>query len=251
MPYWTESFPGSVSENDGMTKKLLPSSSTAKCSLESIFSEERIRRALDQAGCSAAEEQLRSYRRHLMLLFEWNRKINLTRIRPEDAVTAHLLDSLIPMRWLPSEGRLLDVGSGGGFPGIPIAIARPGLKVTLLEASRKKTSFLKVVLSQLQLPNAQAVQGRVEDLRMGREGYSVITLRALRPEKTFLPFLAALLEDGKGVLAYWSSTPNAVDPMASAFARWNFVPLKAGGYSLPGQSGRRWLLCWRKEGQTE
>lgn len=102
---------------------------------------------------------------YLALLERWNRAYNLTAVRdPRDMVARHLLDSLAVLPWLPA-GRLLDAGTGAGLPGVPLAIARPDLDVTLLDSAGKKIRFLNQLRRELGLRNAQPVQARLEDYR--------------------------------------------------------------------------------------
>jgi len=112
---------------------------------------------------AAAQIRLLAY---VALLDKWNRTYNLTAIRePERMVTHHLLDALATLPHLPQLPglRLIDVGSGGGLPGIPLAIARPQWRVTLLDSKRKKTSFLRQAAAELDLANVTVVAARVED----------------------------------------------------------------------------------------
>ena len=106
--------------------------------------------------------QLLSY---LDLLQRWNRSYNLTAVRdPADMVPRHLLDSLAILPWVP-EGRLLDAGTGAGLPGVPLAIVRPRLQVTLLDSAGKKVRFLNQVRRELGLANIEPVQARLEAYR--------------------------------------------------------------------------------------
>ena len=131
-----------------------------------------------------AHEKLAAY---LALLAKWNRTYNLTAIRgPERMVTHHALDSLAIVPHLPSrEGlRVLDVGSGGGLPGIPIAIARPDARVALVDASGKKATFLAQAAIELPLPNVEAVAARVEDYAPAAP-FDVVISRAFSDLATF------------------------------------------------------------------
>jgi len=107
----------------------------------------------------AAQEKLLAY---AALLYKWNKTFSLTAMREQDkAVSHHLLDSLAVLPFVPA-GSLLDVGSGGGMPGIPLAIARPELRVTLLDSNSKKAAFLQQAAIELALPNISVHCGRVE-----------------------------------------------------------------------------------------
>ncbi len=102
---------------------------------------------------------------YLALIGKWNRTYNLTAIHePERMLTHHLLDSLSILAQV-GPGPLLDVGSGAGLPGIPLAIARPDLKVTLLDASQKRCGFMQQAAIELQLKNVSVVHARAEDFR--------------------------------------------------------------------------------------
>lgn len=103
------------------------------------------------------------YHRELLL---WNRRINIVSEKTsQEIVIRHFVDSLTPAQWIESpEGLLIDLGSGGGFPGIPLRIALPGLKLTLVESSRKKTSFLAHIVRTLKLDNVTIIRERVDPL---------------------------------------------------------------------------------------
>lgn len=107
------------------------------------------------------------YHREILL---WNRRINLVSERSaQEIVIRHFLDSLTPAPFLDRpDGALIDLGSGGGFPGIPLRIAVPGLQLTLVEASRKKSSFLSHVVRTLRLDGVQVIRERVEELTAGK-----------------------------------------------------------------------------------
>lgn len=138
---------------------------------------------------------------HATELIKWNRKINLTTITdPVEVAVNHFLDSIISVRVMPEYGRLLDIGSGGGFPGIPIKIMIPSLSVTLIDASRKKVSFLKHVIRNIKLIEIDARQIRAEELAKGKpleNCFDVIICRAFsRLDKIILKALPLLAKDG-------------------------------------------------------
>ena len=144
-----------------------------------------------------AEAKLLAY---LALLDKWNRVYNLTAVRDtERMVSHHLLDSLAAVPFFPG-GRVLDVGSVGGLPGIPLAIARPEWRVTLIDSIAKKTAFLLQAKAELGLANLQVVTGRVEDFRP-EAGYDVVTSRAFSDLRAFVTLTRHLLGPGGRWLA--------------------------------------------------
>ncbi|TRZ67655.1 MAG: 16S rRNA (guanine(527)-N(7))-methyltransferase RsmG [Rhodocyclaceae bacterium] len=151
---------------------------------------------------AASEETLGTY---LSLLAKWNRTYNLTAVREESAmVSQHLLDSLAVLPYLQSNSSaaqsLADVGSGGGLPGIPLAIAYPQIRVELIEASHKKASFLEQVRIELKLQNVSVHCGRVEAYKpMYR--FDVLISRAFSSLADFVQLAAHLLVPGGRLLA--------------------------------------------------
>lgn len=157
-----------------------------------------------EAGVQALECRLETGARdkllaYLALIDKWNRVYNLTAIRePEKMVAHHLLDSLAVLPQLEGAS-LLDVGSGAGLPGIPIALARPSLPVTLLEANHKKAVFLRQAVIELGMANAEVVNERVEAFGPGAR-YDVVISRAFSDLAEFVALAGRLVADG-GVLA--------------------------------------------------
>ncbi|HEY6863099.1 MAG TPA: 16S rRNA (guanine(527)-N(7))-methyltransferase RsmG [Burkholderiales bacterium] len=134
------------------------------------------------------------------LLEKWNRVYNLTAIRGADQiVSGHLLDCLAIVPHIPSTGRALDVGSGAGFPGIPLALARPRMQVTLLDSNQKKAAFLRQAVGELQLDNATVIEDRVEAWQP-QEKFDVVVSRALTDTGEFVRWSRHLLAPG-GVFA--------------------------------------------------
>jgi 16S rRNA (guanine527-N7)-methyltransferase len=156
-------------------------------------------------GVALAPHQLDQLSQYLSRLREANRNMNLTTVdTPREAWRRHLLDSLTLIPRLGGVDRLADIGSGGGLPGIPLAIARPGLAITLIEATGKKARFLKQVVDELRLTNVQVRAERAE--RLGRdpehrESYDVATGRAVGPLNVFLELAAPLVRVGGRIVA--------------------------------------------------
>lgn len=158
-------------------------------------------------GITLPQETQQRLLGYLALLAKWNKVHNLTAVRdPEEMVKLHLLDSLAVLPHLRS-GNLLDVGSGAGLPGIPIALARPELKVVVLDSSHKKATFLRQAKGELGLDNLDVVCARVEEYQPEQKFDQVIS-RAFSDISEFVKLTAHLLSaDGvwlamKGVHPY-------------------------------------------------
>ncbi len=155
-----------------------------------------LQQGLQQLGIDSTVAVQQRWLAYIALLDKWNRIHNLTAIRePEKMLTHHLLDSLAIMPYLKTGQRLLDVGSGAGLPGIPLAIALPDMSVTMVDSNQKKTSFLRQVIGELSLHNAHVVTGRVESV-VPTDGYEVITSRAFSEMRVFLELTRHLLQPG-------------------------------------------------------
>jgi 16S rRNA (guanine527-N7)-methyltransferase len=158
-----------------------------------------LRGGLEALGLSLPETAQQELLAYLELLAKWNRTYNLTAIRdPEKMISHHLLDSLAVLPHLPA-GALADVGSGGGLPGIPIAIAEPQRSVTLNDASHKKGAFLQQAAIELRLTNAQVHIGRVQVWRPARK-FACVIARGFAELADFVTSCRHLVAPG-GVLA--------------------------------------------------
>jgi len=152
----------------------------------------------------AQQEQLLDY---LGLMFKWNAVYNLTSLRdPMQMVTHHLLDSLAAVPAFAQARNVLDVGSGGGLPGIVLAILRPDMKVSMIDTVQKKTAFLTQVKAQLGLTNVTVYTMRVEQLAVS-DKFDVITSRAFADLSDFVNWSGHLLADGGRYIALKGVAP--------------------------------------------
>ena len=164
-------------------------------------------------GIDFDHTQNRLFSVHAVELIKWNRKINLTTIiNPLEVASNHFLDSLVPARFMPPHAaKLLDIGSGGGFPGIPLKVLLPELSVTLIDASRKRVNFLKHVIRTLKLDDIEALHIRAEDLA-DRPSYfnrfDVIISRALTSLEFFVHLALPLLGCGGLIMALKGQVDN-------------------------------------------
>ena len=188
----------------------------------------------------AAQQKLLAY---ATLLYKWNRTYSLTALRQQDkAVSHHLLDSLAVLPFVTT-GNLLDVGSGGGMPGIPLAIARPELRVTLLDSNSKKAAFLKQAAIELALTNISVHCGRVEQYHP-QDCFSAITSRAFSELADFVLLTRHLLcSDGRwlAMKGIWPHDEIARLPQDVAVDEVHRL-------AVPGVDGERHLVLMSLDG---
>ncbi len=149
---------------------------------------------------SINENQLEQLHMYMKLLQKCNESINLTSIiEDKDILQKHFIDSITIIPYIDYKDNIIDVGTGAGFPGIPIKIAREDVKVTLLDSLNKRVNFLKEVISNLNLSNIQTIHGRAEDIGKNsnfREKFDVATSRAVAPLNILVEYLMPLVKKG-------------------------------------------------------
>jgi 16S rRNA (guanine527-N7)-methyltransferase len=201
-------------------------------------------------GISLSDEQLERFRVYLRELMLWNEKFNLTGLRdPERIVTELFLDSLIPAPRISPEGRLLDAGSGAGFPGLPLKILYPGLQLHLLEARAKRVHFLKEMVRRLGLTGVEVIRGRIEkDLpTLPGDCYPWITARALAKFPQVIRWCSPLLCGGGILICYLGEHGvEALEEERLAVEAAGLELQEVIPYTLPEKSGRRNAVLLRK-----
>lgn len=163
-----------------------------------LLCRERLEQGLEQMGLQLPEEAPARLVDYLRLMHQWNKAYNLTAVRePVEMVSRHLLDSLAVLPFIQGQN-ILDMGTGAGLPGIPLAIVRPELRVTLLDGNGKKIRFVRQVIMQLDLDQVMAIQQRAE-AHTGR--YQQITARAFSDLEELSRLASPLLEPEGEILA--------------------------------------------------
>ena len=202
------------------------------------------------------EDQCRQFARYYEMLVDWNTRMNLTAITaPQEALEKHFLDSLLlleDVRFQPGE-TLIDVGTGAGFPGIPLAIACPDLAVTLLDSLKKRVGFLDAVIAELGLANARAFHDRAELFAKRaehRDAYDWVTARAVARLPLLAEYCLPFLRPGGTFIA--CKGPDGARELAeaaNALATLEAAHQRTCVHTLPGGETRDILLI-AKTGPT-
>ena len=216
-------------------------------------------------GISLSEAQAKAFVRYYELLVEWNSFMNLTAItEPEEVLVKHFADSLSPFSGLVKDAplsvtegiKLIDVGTGAGFPALPLKIAFPQINVTMLDSLGKRVKFLNEVITQLGLTNTEAIHGRAEDLARDnthREYYDIVVSRAVANMRTLSEYCMPFVKQGGTFLAY-----KAAEYIEGAEAEESLKAIKILGgetplvreLTLPDGDSKRCLVYIRKKSST-
>ena len=153
-------------------------------------------------GVRFSVEQIEQFYRYMNLLIEWNEKMNLTAItEPKEIILKHFIDSITILKYIDDNSKLVDVGTGAGFPGVPLSIMNPTLKITLVDSLNKRLIFLQEVVKELNLKNIEIVHARAEEFGQNkncREKFDIATSRAVANLSTLSEYLVPLVKiDGK------------------------------------------------------
>jgi 16S rRNA (guanine527-N7)-methyltransferase len=208
-------------------------------------SDQQLSQGVTALALDLSPAQVDTLHAYLELLAKWNKVYNLTAVRDEaKMVSHHVLDSLAVLPHIKAT-RVLDVGSGGGLPGIPLAIARPQLGVTLLDSNQKKTAFLKQVAIELGLSNIEVVQERVEEYKPAAL-FDLVISRAFADLGEFVSLSAHLLAPGGQFAAMKGINPHEeVAQLPKGFKLQQVLPLV-----VPGVDAQRHLLLVGAEPQS-
>ena len=209
-------------------------------------------------GIALEMDHVRLFARHAEELLKWNAVTNLTAITdPADIARNHFLDSLAPAGLVAPGSDLLDVGSGGGFPGLPLHILVPGVRTTLLDAVRKKVSFLRHVVRVLDLKRIEAVHARVEQLARQpghARRYDVIFSRAFSAVPPFVKAVLPLLKPRGRVVAFKGRvSPAELEELrntAGGESLGAVLSLDLQRYALPGLQSERTLVVLSRRAEA-
>lgn len=197
------------------------------------------------------KEMVDAFDIYLRELLKWNQKINLTAISTEKGIVLkHFLDSLSVFPYLSTISSLLDIGSGAGFPGIPLKIVKPSLETTLIDAVRKKVDFQRHIIRMLGLKGIEAIHGRVQDkeiLQCMRERFDMVISRGFSDLRTFLILSFPFLKKGGIILAMKGEVVDEEIRDLSKIGATRYLLQKDVGFSLPFSSIKRSIFLFEKQ----
>ncbi|MDA3791468.1 MAG: 16S rRNA (guanine(527)-N(7))-methyltransferase RsmG [Desulfobacula sp.] len=203
---------------------------------------QRIKLGSKSLNISVLDHQADMMILHAKELMAWNKKINLTAIKePLLIAEKHFIDSIAAASFLGKETCLMDMGSGGGFPGIPIKIMKSSLKVVLIDSSRKKVNFLKHIIRILHLENIDAIHARVEDLHENekyKNKFDAVISRAFNELSSFIALSSPFLSN-KGVI-YAMKGKHADQEITPAILEK--FDLQTNHYQLPFEKSDRYMI---------
>ncbi len=206
----------------------------------------------DELHITNIEEVLNKFVKFEALLIEWNNKFNLTRIiEHEDILIKHFLDSIYSMKYVDFDDKdIVDLGSGAGFPGIPLAILFPSSSFTLIESNGKKCSFLNEVIKELNLSNVIVLNSRIEEVNE-KEHFDYALSRAVSELNILLELAIPLLKvDGKLVAYKVYENEYEIEKSKNALKKLNAKIEANFKYSLPFNGDLRSLIIVKKMDKT-
>jgi 16S rRNA (guanine527-N7)-methyltransferase len=196
------------------------------------------------------EKQVEAFDLYLRELLKWNQKINLTAIRSEKGIVLkHFLDSLSVYPYLSKAASLLDIGSGAGFPGIPLKIVHPSLEITLIDSVRKKIDFQRHIIRMLGLKGMEAIHGRIQDkeiLQSMTGRFDAVISRAFSDFQTLLLLALPFLKKGGILLAMKGELEKEELRLLSKGEETRYRLQGTASFFLPKSSFKRSILLFEK-----
>ena len=215
---------------------------------------EMLRQGLKDFGIEPSDKMLNDFKVYREILVDWNQKMNLTGIEEEKEVyIKHFLDSVsaVVNGYIKDGMSIIDVGTGAGFPGIPIKISKQNLNVTLLDSLNKRINFLNTVVDELKLENINCIHGRAEEfarMKQKRESYDVATSRAVANLNVLAEYLLPFVKiGGKCICMKGPNIEEEIENSKNAIKILGGKIEKVEEFSLPKTDIKRTIILIRKE----
>ena len=210
---------------------------------------------LEKMSISLNKEQYDQFYAYMVLLIEWNEKINLTAItEPQEIILKHFVDSLTIAKYIEEEKTIIDMGTGAGFPGIPLKIYRNDVKVVLADSLNKRIKFLNEVIEKLQLKNIETIHCRAEELGKNkeyREKFDYATSRAVANLSTLSEYLLPFVKlNGSGIFMKTMEIDEELENAKKAIKILGGRIEKVNKFEIPESDLGRSIIIVKKEKQT-
>lgn len=209
---------------------------------------------VEKLNISVTKENLASLARYKDLLVEYNKKFNLTAIKSDEEIyLKHFYDSLTLIKACSLNGnlKLLDIGTGAGFPGIVLKIFYPDLELTLLDSNHKKIAFLEVVIKELNLKNVTCINSRAENLpKTYREYFDIVTSRAVAHLRILLELSIPYLKVGGKLIAMKGLSEDEIKESAKILEKLDSTIVDTIKFNLPIEGSNRSLVIIQKNKKT-
>ena len=217
--------------------------------------EEILNKYLKEINIELKKEQTEKFYKYMNLLLEWNEKINLTAItEPEEVILKHFVDSLTISKYIEKDSKLVDMGTGAGFPGIPLKILRDDIEITLADSLNKRINFLNEVIKELNLKNIQTVHTRAEEFgknKKYRESFDIATSRAVANLSTLSEYLIPLVKpSGKTICMKGSEIKEEVEMARKAIEILGGKIEQKESFNLPNSDMKRNVIIIKKVKNT-
>lgn len=213
---------------------------------------EILKRYLESINCNNSVELLHKFIKYYELLIEYNNKFNLTAVTDiDDVQTKHFIDSLCGLKYLNDNSTVIDIGSGAGFPSIPLALLKTNCRFTLVDSLLKRVNFLNTVITELDLKNCVAIHSRAEDLPKDKL-YDIAIARAVAPLNTLLEYLSPFVKIKGRIVCYkGGNIDDELYNAESCLKELNCTVLNIDKYTLYNTDNQRSLIIFNKFGATK
>ena len=223
--------------------------------MEILEFKEKMNEKSKQLNIELSDIQLEQFYKYMNILIEWNKFINLTGItEPEEVIKKHFIDSLTVLDKVEKDASIIDVGTGAGFPGIPIKIAFPDTKIVLLDSLNKRIKFLNEVIEKLELQNIETIHGRAEEFgrnKNHREKYDIAIARAVAPLNILLEYLMPFTKvKGKCLCMKGSSSEEEIKNSKNAVEILGGELIKTEDFYIPNTDIKRRIVQINKIKET-
>ena len=216
---------------------------------------QELEKYLNELKIELNENQINSFYKYMNLLIKWNEKINLTAITdPKEIIMKHFIDSLTINKYIEKDAKLIDIGTGAGFPGIPLKILRQDITVTLVDSLNKRINFLNEVIKEIGLEKIETIHSRAEEIGKNvkyREKYDMATSRAVANIATLSEYLIPLVKE-KGKCIYMKG-PDIEEELLNGKKAINVLGgevIKKEEFSLPKSDIKRTIIIINKIKRT-